>query len=134
MIIIRNEFEMKAAIATSTNLTLQALLSHRLSQLAEHDASDIGVLASFLIVQPGDGLAAVETELLFSPAINFVDQARFGDPNFEPSWEGLKHQGDWYEMTFVLNDDGFGWILFIADSDDTDRTLLALCRTYRKGE
>ena len=77
---------------------------------------DLMELAEIFIVEPGDTLATVE-------------HAR-GWP-FE-DWEFITHQlsdlSGWFEIVFVLSQDGAGHVVFLPDRPDTDPTLMGLCR------
>lgn len=107
---------------------LRALLAARARQL-EDDTLDLGDLAHFHAVEPGDGPAEAGAALGFPPDANLVDGSRHGDPDFTPSWEWVEDHGGWFELAFVLTDDGFGHVLLVPDRPDTDARLLALCRT-----
>jgi hypothetical protein len=131
MLSIRSTAAMTRALELPLDPTLCALLLRRMSQLTEYDQHDLCDLAHFLVVQEGDTAIEVEAELGFSVLINFVDGRRFGDADFEPSWEWLEDHGGWFELVFVLTDDGFGWVLFIEDRAGVDAGLLDLCHAYR---
>jgi len=109
---------------------LRALLAARARQLADDTEPDLdlGELAHFHAVEPGDGPADAAAALGFPPDVNVVDGSRLGDPGFTPSWEWAEDHGGWFELAFVLSDDGFGHVLLVPDRPDTDPRLLALCR------
>ena len=134
MLSIRSTDAMTRALDLPLDITLRALLLRRMSQLTEYDDYDLGELAHFLVVQEGDTAIEVEAELGFPVLTNFVDGRRFGDPEFTPSWEWLEDHGGWFELVFVLTDDGFGWVLFIEDRAGADPELLELCHAYRAKE
>lgn len=130
MLVIRSSSAMTHVLAGLLDPLLSQLLQQRRAQLEACEGYDLGELAHFLIVQPGDRLIAIETELGFSPLANFIDGVRFPDPAFAPSWEWIADHGGWFELTFILSDDGFGWSLFVQDADGVEPCLLALCRQY----
>ena len=131
MLSIRSTAAMTRALALPPDPILRAVLLTRMSQLTDYDHDDLGDLACFLIVQEGDTADTVEAELGFSVLTNFVDGRRFSDPQFAPSWEWMEDHGGWFELVFVLTDDGFGWVILIEDRPDTDPELLALCHAHR---
>lgn len=131
MLSIRSTAAMTRALSLPLDPILRAVLLNRMSQLTDYDHDDLSDLACFLIVQEGDTAAAVEAELGFSVLTNFVDGRRFGDPEFTPSFEWLEDHGGWFELVFVLTDDGFGWVLFVEDRAGVDPELLALCHAHR---
>jgi hypothetical protein len=126
LLIIRNATAM-TDVLDAADPDLKLLLQRRRDQLAEYDLADI---AHFLIVRPGDVEADIIRELGFSPLMNLVEEVRFPSPDFEPSWECIEDHGGWFELTYILSDDGFGYVLFVQDADGVDPGLLALCRQY----
>jgi hypothetical protein len=123
----------EAAINDATlDLDLRTLLALRARQLEDDTEPDVelGDLAHFHVVEPGDGMKEVKGALCFSVDINFVDERRFGDPDFVPSWEWIEHHGGYFELAFVLTDDGFGHVLLVPDQQGTDQRLLDLCRSH----
>jgi hypothetical protein len=131
MLILRDMASMTMPSGTEFNQGLQGLLAERVEQLTEDGGDDdVGEFAHFLVVRPGDTPSDVETELGFSILTNLVDGLRFGDPDFEPSWEWIMRHEGWFELVYVLSDDGFGWVVFVQDDEATDADLLAVCREY----
>lgn len=129
MHIIRDSSAMADTLAELADDTPKRLLQQRTGELAGY-GTDLSDLACFVIVQPGDTLCAIEQELALPIAANAVDGTRFGDDDFTPSWEWILDHGGWFELVFILTDDGFGHVLFVPDSDTIDPTLRRLCRTY----
>ena len=109
---------------------LKQLLLKRLDMLSEFRDFDLSELAHFVIVEPGDTLATIEAELGFSPFINFVDGAKFGDPDFTPSWEWLIAHGPWFESVFTRSDAGVGINLLVPNRTDIEPSLIALFNAY----
>ena len=128
MITLRTAAAVKSTIALLADNQLRSLLTERLQQLTNAwEGIDLSDLTHFLIIQAGDTAADAEHELGWSLLVNPVDGARFGDPDFTPSWEWIEDHGDWYEAAYILSDDGFGISLFV---EDTDSELLPLCREH----
>jgi len=127
MLSLQTAASMQHAATSHTDPELRRLLSFRICQLAETEGVDVSEIVNFLVVEAGDTSEQIETALGFSPLINFVDQSRYGDPGFAPSWEWIEDHGGWFELAYVLSDDGFGWIVFVPNVAGVDATLLALC-------
>jgi hypothetical protein len=87
-------------------------------------------LATFVVVEPGDPLDALDAQLGFSVLSNRFDGRRHGDPGFAPSFEVLEEHAGCYEMVFVLADYGDGVLVFVPKHDGVDGQLQSLCRTY----
>ena len=130
MISLTTTASIVAPTAPPRDRALQRLLDQRVEQLTEDGGAEVGEFAHFLVVGPGDTPADIEAALGFSVIENIVDGARYGDPDFQPSWEWIEQHAGWFELAFVLSDDGFGWVVLIQDSENVDPQLLALCREY----
>lgn len=123
----------EAAVAdASLDPDLRRLLAVRARQLEDDTEAgvELGDLAHFHAVEPGDAIAAVNAALGFPVDANLVDGVRFGEPDFVPSFEWIEHHGGWFEGAFVLSDDGFGHVLLVPDRPGIDARLLALCRDH----
>ncbi len=127
MISLRDSAAVDRALASDIDPELRALIERRAGQLREYCADDIGELVHFLIVEAGDTIEAVQAELGFSPLVNFVDGARYGQPGWTPSWESVERHSSWFELVFVLSDDGFGWVLFLSAAAGTAGDLAQAC-------
>ena len=130
MITIYDSADMAHFLSKPIDQNLQAILLERLELLAEFSDWDLADLAHFIIVEPGDCIDAIEMELGISPFVNLVDDVRYPDPAFEPSWETCLYRHRHYSLTFALSDSGLGLCLLVPDRDDIEPTLLALCRSY----
>jgi hypothetical protein len=130
MITLRTATAVKSTLDLLADNQLRSLLTERAEQLTTAwEGIDLSDLTHFLIIQPGDTAEDAEHELGWSLLVNPVDGARFGQPDFTPSWEWIEDHGGWFEAVFIISDDGFGVSLFIQDHPETDPALLALCRT-----
>jgi len=130
MIALRSTECILVACQPPSETSLCKIINQRLTQLTEDGGGDVADIAHFLIVQAGDDDRSVKGELGFSILENLVDGARFGNPDFEPSWEWIMRHEGWFELVYVLTDDGFGWVVFVQDDEATDADLLAVCREY----
>ncbi len=115
MLSLRNSAAVARALSSDIDPELRGLIARRVQQLEGYGADDIGELVHFLVVEPGDTMEAIEAELGFSPLVNFVDGTRHGQPGWTPSWETAECHRPWIELVYILSDDGFGWVLLIAD-------------------
>ena len=130
MLSIRDSAAMQRALSEPLDPDLRTILLNRLDLLSEFSDFDLSELAHFIIIEPGDSVAAVEDELSFSPFVNFVDGARFGDAAFTPSFEWIILHGLWFEMVFALSDSGFAINLILKNCAGVDPALLAFCKAY----
>ena len=114
MITITNSTEITTALSTMPDATLKHILADRVEQLAEYDGYDLGELAHFLIVQPGDALDTIEA------AVGFSLQ---GHPV-----EAITNYEGWQEACVIVSDDGFGWCILVPDHPSIPTELRQLCR------
>lgn len=131
MITIYDSADMERVLSGPIDPDLKAILLGRLAVLypefADFDLSD---LAHFIIVEPGNKIDTIEQELGISIFINIIDDIRFPDPAFEPSWEFCIARNGWFDLTFALCDSGLGLCLLVPDADGVEPSLLQLCRAY----
>ena len=112
MIALTQQAQIHAA-ATSGDPELQTLISNRIDELAEFGPID--ELAHFLIVEPQDDLDAIDAHLGFSVLERPVDV--------------IERHARWFELTYVLRDDGFGVVVFVP-MEGSSKPLLDLCRQH----
>lgn len=46
------------------------------------------------------------------------------------TFEFIDRTDDWFEVVFVMSDDGFGHVVLLRDQPDTDPELLETCRAF----
>ena len=118
------------SLARALKLPIDRRLKRLLIERRDQLGGKIADIARFVIIQPGDSLSALETELGFSVFQNPADGTRFGEPDFTPGWEWLADHGYCWEMVFILDDSGFAHAILIHNSPMQNRLLRALCLTY----
>ncbi|KAB2905967.1 MAG: hypothetical protein F9K35_01425 [Burkholderiaceae bacterium] len=101
------------AHACALGTELGDLIGQRIEELAEHEAPDLSALIKILVLEPSDALTKVDAELGFSLLARHCDVAQ-------------SHR-DWFELTWVLSDDGFGAVVYVPKHQDLDAQLLAYC-------
>ncbi len=94
------------------------LIASRVQALSEYEGYTLEELVFFIVLEPGDTAAMLETEL--------------GVPVWDdgPSWEFLDEHPSCYEMVIVLSDNGFGAEIFIPKAPGIDPDIQALCQQY----
>ena len=130
MITIYDSADMARVLSGPIDPNLKTILLDRLELLAEFSEWDLADLAHFFILQPGDDIEAIERELGINPLVNILDDARYPDPAFEPSFEFCIARKSYFDLTFALSDSGLGLVLLVPDQDGIEPALLELCRTY----
>ena len=130
MITIYDSADMAQILSGPLDPDLKVILLSRLELLAEFSDWDLADLAHFIIVEPGDSIDAIARELGVNPLVNIVDNVRYPDPAFDPSFEFCMARAGYFDLTFALCDSGLANCLLVPDRDDIEPTLLALCRSY----
>ena len=104
---------------------VRALIQRRIDEYG----SDAG-LATFVVVEPGDPLGALDAQLGFPILTNRFDGSRYGDPGFSPSFELAEDHGGFYEVLLILADWGDGVLVLIPKHPGVHPQLLQLCAEY----
>ena len=131
MLTIFDGADMAKILAGPIDPSLKTILLGRLDLLAEYLTNfDLSELANIIVVQPGDKIEAIERELGISPFVNIVDDIRYPDPAFEPSWEFCLKRNGYYDVTFALCDSGLGLVLLVPDQDGVLPELRAILKAY----
>ncbi|NMM15475.1 MAG: hypothetical protein HHJ17_18305 [Rhodoferax sp.] len=118
-----------ADAATVTNLELRTCIEKTISDLSEDYPYDPDVLGYFLVVEPGDSIDALNAQLGFDILANKWTGIRFDQLGYTQSFEVLDEHAGFFEMVFIISDDGFGIEVFIPKTG-VDPELLAMCRKY----
>ena len=125
-LIDRADFARASSLNLKPHLRRALLDSIAVLAAGDHDLTD---WTEFLIVQPGDTEEAIVQAIGFSPLVEPIDGARFGQPGFAPGWDTLLNRSGWFEMIVTFGST-FAYILLIEDSEGVQADLLALCRRY----
>lgn len=113
-----------SSVQTVQALPLRQWLAWRFAQLGCDDP------ITFLVVEPGDSVEAIETGCGWPILGNVFDETRYGHPDFAPSFEFLEEHSACYEMLFVWSDDGAGIVVVVPKAPGVDETLLRFCREF----
>lgn len=109
---------------------IRRLVEKRFMQVCNGEPYDPEIHGEMIVAEPGDTLSSLEGQSGCPIASNPFDESRFPDPDFIPVCEVIEEHPGCYEMVFILNDDGFGVLIFVPKHSGIDRELLSLCRTY----
>ena len=131
MISLPDRAAIEAAPNVSMPVEVRDILARRIAGLTSPHG-DLTDLTHFLVVEAGDTEAAIVAEIGFSPLVNAIDGARFGSPDFHPSWDWLRDVGGWFELIMTVGNSGFAFVLLIEDRDGTDPELLRMCRRHAR--
>lgn len=107
-----------AGLARALDPAIRALLELRRDQLLADDLN-IGEIVNWLIVEPCDTLAEIETAAGFPITP-------------DPPWEWVLDHNGIFEAPIVVSDDGFGIVLIVSDAKGVDPDLIRLLRCDAK--
>ncbi len=102
---------------------LREFLHQRLRDIEPYSLSELGYI---LLVEPGDPIEAIDKQLGFSILGNRWDGTRWGDPTFTPSWEVMEEHHGYFELVYVLSDDGSGVTVFLPKQGIADDLMAML--------
>jgi hypothetical protein len=109
---------------------IQRLVEKRFYEICNGEAYDAEIHGEIIVAERGDTLGSLEGESGCPIATNPFDECHFPDPDFAPACEVIEEHATCFEMVFILNDDGFGVLIFVPKHPGIDRDLLSLCRTH----
>jgi hypothetical protein len=119
-----------ADTASIADPELRHLIEKTIVALSEDYPYDPDVLGYFIIVQPGDTLATINAQIGFDILANKWTGVRFDQPGYTQSFEVLEEHAGYWEMVFILSDDGYGIEVFIPKAQGIDPDLLAMCARH----
>ena len=102
---------------------LQSLVHGHLVTAKENGLESLTCIA---VVEAEDTEEDFVEALGFSPLYNLLSEARYGDPDFRPSWDWLEIHSCWFELIYTVGDDGFAYLVFFSPEDGPE-WLVALC-------
>ena len=118
-----------ADASTIANPELRHLIEKTIADLNLDGPYYPDVLGYFLIVEQGDSLATINAQIGFDILCNRWTGIRFDQPNYTQSFECLDEFAGYYEIVFIISDDGYGIEVFIPKTTDI-ADLLAMCQRY----
>ena len=95
-----------------SNTAIWQLVQQRIKDLGG-EAFDSASLGYFLVIEAGDTLDAIDTQLGFPILANRFTGIHYSDTGFTPSFEFVEEFATCYEMVFIISDDGFGIEVFV---------------------
>lgn len=116
----------QAALESQAELT--RLITGYVQRLSDYEGCELGQLVQFIVMNNGDTVVELEAGLGFSVRINRFAGCRYGDVDYLPSWEVIESHRYWYEVVYVLGDDGFGVVIFVPK--DADPELVEMLQHY----
>jgi len=109
---------------------IRELVEQRFMDLCAEEDYDPDINGYMIVVEPFDGVDALELESGCPILRSYTGSAHFGDPGFRPVFEVLEEHPSCYEMVFVPSDGDFGIVIFVPKQPGIDAELLAFCATY----
>ena len=125
--IIFNDIE---AIEQFSQIELRQHILEVISKITEGATYDPSIYGQFALVEAGDSIAEIEAESGCQVMHDLFNGSRYGDSEFQPSFEWLVEHPNFYEAVFIFSDDGFGVDLLIPKAFGIDVDLLAMCAKY----
>jgi hypothetical protein len=108
--------------ALAAQAELSRLIQGHLDRLSEVEGYDLSQLVRFIIMASSDTVIDLEAVLGFSIRTSRFTDCRYGDPDFQPCWEVIEAHQLWYEIVYVLSDDGFGLVIVVPKDAEAELT------------
>jgi hypothetical protein len=105
-------------VESETDFQLAVLIEKRLQDLFAVEDEDLADMIHIMVIESSDELKDIDAELGFS----LLDRP----------WDVVESHPGWYEITVIVSDDGFGWVIYVPKHATTDAVLLEKCATYCK--
>lgn len=118
-----------ADLSSVSDPALRGLIDQRIEALREY-VEVFSDLVYFIVVEPGDAISEIDEALGFPVLWNRFTDVPYGDPAFSPSWDVLDEHPGYYELVFVLTDDGAGVTMFISKGEGINPQLKEMCMRY----
>ena len=121
---------MKTMAMEAEDEALRRLLLRRLEDLSDPlNDFDLADILRIIVMAEGDTVEALE-ESIPHRLLTDWDNRQSSDTGFVPAWEVCEVHPSWFEITFILTDDGFGVVVYVPRDEGTDPVLLELCQRY----
>ncbi len=136
MHVLRDAESIDAEIKSCADPCMRQLIADRAEfvrqevDASEGEYDDIGELISFILVEPGDTLQAIDAEMDGTFLVDHYGGRQFGDPGFVPCFESLEEHATFYDMEFIVGDEGFAVQVLVPKSTGIDPWLLQLCAEH----
>ena len=128
MQILCDSQSIQKAVQSTNDPELTRLMTAHMERLSDYEDFDLGQLVNFIVMGRGDTVIELEAALGFSVMTNRSNGCHYGDADFLPSWEVIEVHRYWYEVVYVLGDDGFGIVIFVPK--DADAELVEMLQHY----
>ena len=113
-----------------TDNDLRHLIKRRIASFKDYGIEfDLADLFTIIVLEPGDKAEALEEAIPNSVLTDWNDREWF-EPGFTPPWEVCEIHPRWFEITFIVSDDGFGVVVYVPRQTCTDTVLLNMCERY----
>ncbi len=93
--------------------TLSPLIARLIEDLADYDR-ELEEMVQVVVIDPGDEMTTIDAAL--------------GFPLLDRPLDVIEAHPGWFELTYVLSDDGFGVVVYVPVRPGVDPRLIEHCR------
>lgn len=130
MRILRSAESINAEIESCSDPRVASLLSTHVDFVLQHEDYAVEDLFHAFIVEPGDTLHTIDEAMDGQFLTNYYSGKQYGQPGFKPCCETLEEYPSFFEMFFVLSDEGLGLAVIVPKLSTTNQKLLSLCSQF----
>ena len=109
MRLLRESASIQDAARSTTHPELRELIEGHIDRVSEYDDYQLDELLHVIVVEPADCYAQLKPFIGSTPEV-------------------VQEHTDWYELVYVISDDGFGVVVFVPKHCQIDPQLLAIAR------
>jgi len=100
-------------------------------QILNGEPCEYHLHGEFIVVGPGDRVAALEKATSVAILGSYFADSRFPHRDFVPGTEAIEDHGFRFEVVYVLNNEGFGIGIFVPKREGIDSQYSAVPLTRR---
>ncbi len=118
-----------AQTCSIANIDIRQLIETTMESVGAGNQYDPELMGSFIILEPHDSFAEINEHLGWNLLTNRWTGISYGHTGFTPSFELVQQHPGFFEILFILSDDGMG-VTILVPSDVDIPELQAMCRQY----
>ena len=111
------------------NPAIRQLIDTTMDSVSDGGKYDPDLMGSFIMLEQHDSLAAINEQLGWNILENRSSGIKYDLSGFTPAFELVQQHPGFFEILFILSDDGMG-VTILAPSDVDIPELQAMCRQY----
>lgn len=118
-----------ADAANIADTAIRQMILQRIDAIASDEPYDANLHGYFVVLEDGDRLNAINTQIGFDVLTNRWTGLRYDHADYTPAFEILEEYQTCWDLLFIQDDSGYGIELFIPKTIEIP-DLVAMCQRY----